>query len=102
MAVHLAQFTADMALTFGARGGIFLAGGLAANILPPAAKTVFGAELTARIAPRLGDGARQHLRAFNMIDQLQQIDRCQNIQPRPRPDRLFPCCARRTRNAIGS
>ncbi len=55
MAVHLAQFTADMALTFGARGGIFLAGGLAANILPPAAKTVFGAELTARIAPRLGD-----------------------------------------------
>lgn len=55
MAGHLARYAGDMALTFGATGGIYLAGGLAANILPPVAKTVFGAELSARIGKRLGD-----------------------------------------------
>ncbi|HEY9012096.1 MAG TPA: glucokinase, partial [Devosia sp.] len=49
------NYAGDMALTFGAAGGIFLAGGLAANILPPVAKTVFGPELSARIGKRLGD-----------------------------------------------
>jgi len=55
MAGYLANYAGDMALTFGAAGGIFLAGGLAANILPPVAKTVFGPELSARIGKRLGD-----------------------------------------------
>ena len=55
MAGHLARYAGDTALTFGATGGIFLAGGLAANILPPIAKTVFDAELGARIGKRLGD-----------------------------------------------
>ena len=55
MARYLARYASDMALTFGARGGIFLAGGMAANILPPLAKTVFGPELSARIGKRLGD-----------------------------------------------
>jgi glucokinase len=55
MAAYLARYTADMALTFGASGGIYLAGGLAANILPPMAKDLFGADLSARIGERLGD-----------------------------------------------
>lgn len=55
MARYLARFTADMALTFGASGGIFLAGGLAANILPTFAKGPFGTDLTEHLRGRLGD-----------------------------------------------
>jgi glucokinase len=55
MATWLARYVADMALTFGAGGGIYLAGGLAANIIPQLTPGPFAETLKQELGSSLPD-----------------------------------------------
>jgi glucokinase len=44
----LGTVAADLALTFGARGGVFIAGGIVPNLLPALAKSPFRERFEAR------------------------------------------------------
>jgi glucokinase len=55
MAGWLGRYAADMALTFNATGGIYLSGGLAANLLPLINGRHFLDELEAGIGDQLGE-----------------------------------------------